>query len=211
LFAFLNRSQEEREKQYAEYREAYLQMLRESSQITRSSRFDEAEEIFRSEPRCRDFKDIDAKKRIFNDYLDELDLKLREERKESRTKALGQFHAFLSKKLAENQDLDQLTWRSIRDQVEDSPDCLHILRILDENDLHGEFVDWSKKRKDVLEAEREEKRKVEQKLRDGFQEVLKEKLFDPANNLNTFVRWNNILPLVKSDERFIAILGEGNS
>lgn len=121
---------------------AYVEMLKESKSVHFQMRFEEAEQLFRGDSRSIDFHDLNLKRRIFYDYLDDLEKVSRIRKKEERTQFLDEFAAWVENLCRSN---EEKTLKITRDKLKEEADFIRFASILSDADMNRIFDQVARK------------------------------------------------------------------
>ena len=143
-------------------RDMFFQMLAENTDIDAKSRWRDVQVLLQEDFRFKSVEESHDREEYFNDFVQELEKKEREDRTKLVDQALILFKSALEVALNDGKISRRAIWADIRDSLEEyfiAPDLI----VLDDNDRRRSFQDFVSK----IEAtfKEEERKKKEESLR----------------------------------------------
>ncbi|KAK9453573.1 hypothetical protein V1511DRAFT_505108 [Dipodascopsis uninucleata] len=196
------RKEQERKKQ------GFLRLLQSKTDIRYFSRW---KTVLASIQDRLEYMSYPEAERTFNEYIEELCRKEDERRELQKRDGIETIQSFLR-----GLNLDIYSrWHDIQHVMKSDPELRNNLevRVLNKLDILALYEEYMKDIEDEFFEERRksklEKRTLERKRREGFCELLAELESEDKISWNT--KWKDIYPIIKSDERFLAIVGQPGS
>ncbi|CAK4032370.1 related to U1 snRNP [Lecanosticta acicola] len=188
-------------------REDFRKMLATHEEITHYTRWKTARPMLEHEAVFRNAGNEDEKKRIFNEYVLELNKRNEKEKSERQRVALNQLNQMLQA-LITNADT---SWADAEEKIMHSARFVSedIFRSLHKLDVFNAFTHHMRALERVaieeLHKRKALRRRRDRKARDNFRELLNEKFKEGKIKART--KWQDVSPLIADDERYIAYLG----
>lgn len=169
-------------------REDFMMMLRECKQITTITSYRAATLLLEKDGRFQALSLEESKRQLYEDFMHELDVKEREDRRQRQKRAEEGFVKLLednSSKIS-----GRARWSEVSELLCDQPILKEIDRSARE-ELFDRFVRNVRKREaEQREAEKEEKRLREKKAREGFRSLLH--ILADAGKIHLRSRWKDV-------------------
>lgn len=202
--------EKEIQKQKAKkHRDAFFLMLAEFTSIDSRTRWSQASEMLQKDPRFQNVEDPRDREDIFQEFIDELLKKDREDRSKAREKSLNALRNIVKEFVEEDKIRHNTSWNSIREILLEKArqtDARH----LEETDARRIFQemadDLRKQHLKEEERKKEEKIKSLETLSDQFKEFLQS--LWKVGTLKPWNRWSEVenLTEIKDSEIFKNLL-----
>ncbi|KAF1930827.1 uncharacterized protein M421DRAFT_418302 [Didymella exigua CBS 183.55] len=206
------RAQEKHREQdrRAKLRADFTAMLRSHPEIKYYTRWRTALPIVEGETVFRSAKDDAERRQLFDEYIVALKKAHEADEAASRTAALDDVLDVLRAL-----DLEPFTrWQTAEAKLEQSDDFTGgKFRSLTRMDVLNQFEkhirQLQRDHNDRVQAERRVKHRIERRNRDGFTKLLNE--LRASGRLRYGTKWKDVHPLIESDPRYTAMLGQSGS
>ncbi|TPX58374.1 hypothetical protein PhCBS80983_g03167 [Powellomyces hirtus] len=152
---------------------------------------------------------------IFAEYVDDLKMKEKEHIRETRKDNVGKYERILQRLTAEGHITVETTWGQVQELYKAQPEYradrkLQAMEPIDflltfEHHINDLVAKFRQKR----EAEQRSKRRQERIKRDAFRALLAELKAD--DRLHARTRWQQLLTMIKDDERYLQLFGQPGS
>ncbi|KAK5581456.1 hypothetical protein RB653_001489 [Dictyostelium firmibasis] len=192
--------QDEKRKKEKKAKEDFIQLLRDSKEVTPLMSWRRASLYFESEPRWEAIESERERESLLHDHIQELE----QQEKNQLMSVKKEQMKILRQKLESDQSINVFTqWRKVRDQFEND----EVFQILDKFDfltVFENFVrDLEKKLDDQKRIEKEKLKKDSRKDRDNFRELLNEKF--KSGDLHALTKWKAFKVINESHNSFIIL------
>eukprot|EP00347_Sterkiella_histriomuscorum_P007645 403348123 len=182
-------------------KEGFLELLGETKNLNSLSKFYIAAKQFQSDSR---FKSVEEKDReeIFQDYIDEIMTKEREEKREQGEKIVEKLKEHFTKlNIPGSAKWKELITNLADDQLFKSADTLEQITAFEE------YIKAIERQE--FQTKKFEKRRQERKNRENFVKLLEEKL--QSRELTHRSKWKNFVKEFKDDQRYTNLVGQSGS
>lgn len=191
---------EERRAKHKKAREDFRKMLEECSELTSTTRWGKAINMFGNDERFKAIERARDREDMFEEYLAELEKKERAKEEEERQLNIMEYRKFL-----ESCDFikSNSQWRKIKDRLVGDERCSR-LDTMDQLKIFQEYVgDLEKEEEEQKRIQKEEIRKVERKNRDEFRKLMEEHVSD--GTLTAKTHWRDYHSKVKDSPAYVAV------
>ncbi|CAM9130632.1 unnamed protein product, partial [Choristocarpus tenellus] len=196
---------EEKRAMAKKARMGFMKMLAQNTQIDGRSRWDDAERSLRDDPRFKAVPDSIDREDLFNEFVDALTKKEKEDRRAAQKQASDSFRDFLAEEYLAMGITFRTQWRDARDAVErKAPTDTDILEESDKRRILQDLVHKLIKEEDERKArEREERRRQDRLRREDFREFLKGMVEENAITADT--TWKDLKRSIEDEEAYKAM------
>lgn len=183
-------------------RDNFVKMLESAGILRPDSKYYKTSHFFQGDPRWRILEEKERED-LFQDYLDELEHREKEKKRQERLALMNTF----KKLLTDRDDIDHTThWYDASRVLAGTP-AFDALDHLDQLTVFSEYVIEAEKV--YLENKRINKRTQERKNREQFKELLQEKA--KLGDLTAATHWRPFLQSIKDDSRYLSLVGQPGS
>lgn len=191
---------EERRNKLKKAREEFKQMLEDCTELTSSSRWSKAVNMFENDERFKAVERDRDRRDLFDNYLEELKNKERARAEEERKQNLMEYREFLESCDYIKADSQ---WRKLQDRLEADERCARLDKI-DRLDVFLEYIrDLEREEEERKKIQKEELRKMERKNRDEFRKLMEEHV--TAGTLTAKTHWRDYCMKVKDLPTYLAV------
>ncbi|KAK4559903.1 hypothetical protein RGQ29_008904 [Quercus rubra] len=156
---------EERRMRQKKAREEFTKMLEESKELTSSTRWSKAVNMFENDERFKAVERTRDREDLFESYMVELERKEKEKAVEDHRQNVAEYRKFL-----ESCDFIKVNshWRKVQDRLEDDERCSRLEK-LDRLLIFEDYIrDLEKEEEEQKKIQKEQLRRAERKNRDEF-------------------------------------------
>ena len=181
----VKQEKEQQKLRMKKYRDAFLLMLAENTEIDARTRWRDAVEVLKDDQRFKNLDDSREREDLFRDFILELEKKEKEDKRKQREVALTFFTKILHEKMGGGNiigqaNLRKLVWAEAKKDFVDVI-CRPELRDLEDSDLRRCFQDF------VSECE-ESHRREERRRKEDFQRLIDDKQVQLDLLISNFAR-----------------------
>ncbi len=193
---------QEQKQRMQKARENFRAMLEEKKVLDADSKFYKVFHLFVNDYRWKALEERE-REQIFQDYLDDLF----EKEKEETNQKIKDYREELRKILAKDPEITSLSkWHEVSEKYKDNK----IWKELPDYDKLQVFSRWViELDKNEHETKRRNRRMNERKNREGFRDLLKENI--ERGSLTYKTKWRHFVEQVKDDKRLFNMLGQNGS
>ncbi|CAJ2630400.1 pre-mRNA-processing protein 40A-like isoform X2 [Trifolium pratense] len=191
---------EEKRMKHKKAREDFRKMLEESTELTSSTRYSKAVDIFENDERFKAVERDRDRKDMFDSFLEELKNKERAKALEERKRNTVEYRKFL-----ESCDFIKANtqWRKVQDRLEADERCSRLEKI-DRLEIFQDYLrDLEKEEEEQKKIQQEELRKAERKNRDEFRKLMDEHI--ASGILTAKTNWRDYHSQVKDLPAYLAV------
>eukprot|EP01004_Peranema_trichophorum_P002123 NODE_1294_length_2025_cov_84.735542_g1095_i0.p1 GENE.NODE_1294_length_2025_cov_84.735542_g1095_i0~~NODE_1294_length_2025_cov_84.735542_g1095_i0.p1 ORF type:complete len:641 (-),score=177.97 NODE_1294_length_2025_cov_84.735542_g1095_i0:39-1961(-) len=186
--------------------EDYMSMLSEHDEITPRMSFKKALNYIERDPRFEKVQPERERENLYEDYIVELEKKLKDKAKETRREHMAAFRQLLEETKSININSQ---WKKVQELLDEDPRY----QMLDKQDRHIVFEDYiremERREEEEKIKEREEKKKQERKVRDEFRQLLRE--MNKDGHLDYKTKWKQFAESVKNHPVYISMEKQGTA
>ncbi|CZT22731.1 related to U1 snRNP protein [Ramularia collo-cygni] len=201
------KEKERRERLRVDFRK----MLSTHDEIKHYTRWKTARPLIEREHVFKSAGDDDERRRMFDEYIVELKKQHAEDEASRRAHAMRELNTMLKALVVDPDtrwtDAEDIIMNSERFVSEDTFQGLHKLDVFYAFDSHMKSLE--RIANDVAQKEKSSRRRHERQARDGFKQMLHEKVQE--GKIKAGSKWQDVHPLVVDDERFQAYMGQPGS
>ncbi|GAB2292112.1 hypothetical protein Dimus_026364 [Dionaea muscipula] len=191
---------EERRAKQKKAREEFRQMLEDCSELTSTTKWSKAVSMFGDDERFKAVERGRDREELFQDYMSELEKKVRAKADEELRRNKVEYRKFLEscEFIKANSQ-----WRKVQDRLEADERCSRLDKI-DRLEMFQEYVhDLEKEEEEQRKIQKEEIRKAERKNRDDFRKLIEEHV--ATGSLNAKTSWRDYHSKVKDLPAYLAV------
>ncbi|CAM9486636.1 unnamed protein product, partial [Ectocarpus sp. 13 AM-2016] len=196
---------EEKRSKAKKARMGFMKMLAQNTQIDGRSRWDEAERTLRDDARFKAVPDSADREDLFNEFVEALTKKEKEDRRAAQKLASERFVEFLEEEYLSLGITFRTTWRDSRDVIErKAPAETDVLEDSDRRRLLDDLVTKLCKAEDERKArERDERRRQDRLRREDFKEFLQGMVEENAITADT--TWKDLKRSIEEEDAYKAM------
>lgn len=182
---------------------SYQSLLEDNaSSLAYNSDFESAEVLFENDLRSKDFVDMNLKRKVFYEFIDNLKEADRLKKRQERQKCVDDLKSLILESCGN--DLKH-SWKTIKQKIKDCTSFQNISSILSDHEQQRTFNELLDDLETKETLEKEKRRKENRKQMEGFRSLLQEQLKNPKLQFYTGMHWKEFYPFIEEDPRYIEI------